>query len=247
MNTEVTVQGTTRNNYKILSEHPRMLTEINASGPRVSLLALKEFERRLLHCTPSPRCVALSGSLPPGVPTSIYARWIRAFHKKRIPVLLDTSGISLVQGMRACPWVIKPNRHEAEELLGMRITSNAAILKAAGRLLRRGPEWVLLSMGARGALLAGGKPQQAWWAQAPSIIADSPVGAGDSMVAGFLIGWARKPGWLTEPGKKLDRMACALKLGIAAGTATSLTAGTELCKVSDVRRLAKLVVVKRVL
>lgn len=228
----VTVRGATRNNYKILETGTRRLTEINAPGPRVRVAALQRLEEHLRRRRP--RYLALSGSLPPGVPTSIYRRWITMLRSRGIPVVLDASGDALRQGIRARPWLIKPNRDEAQELLGRRIRSNAQVVQAACDLLRFGPEHVVLSLGASGAILAAKRPHAVWRALPPKIRVDSAVGAGDSLVAGFLVGCLR--GWALPD---------AFRLGVAAGTATALTAGTELCRRADVRRLRPQVLVQR--
>ena len=228
----VTVRGATRNNYKILEAETGRLTEINASGPRVRAQALQRLEKHLRRRRP--RYLTLSGSLPPGVSSSIYRRWITILRRRGIPVVLDASGDALRQGIRARPWLIKPNHDEAQELLGRRIRGNAQVVQAACDLLRLGPEHVVLSLGAKGAVLAAKRPNAVWQALPPRIHADSAVGAGDSLVAGFLVGCLRD--W-TLPD--------AFQLGVATGTATALTAGTELCRRADVRRLRPRVLVQR--
>ena len=230
----VGVAGTTRNNYKLRTLHPRTLTEINTAGPRVSTAELAALERRLLRCRPTPRCVVLSGSLPPGVPATMYARWIRMLRDRRIPVALDTSGTALTAGVAARPWLIKPNRQEAEALLRMTIAGPAHALKAARRLQHLGPELVLLSLGKDGAILA--TPQGVWEARPPTVAVDSAVGAGDSLLAGMVLGWAR--------GASLCE---AFRLGVACGTASAMTPGTELCRRRDVMRLRPRVRVRAVM
>jgi len=220
----VEVRGTTRNNYKIIETKTQGLTEINSPGPRVRAEALRILEQRL--CRARPRFLTLSGSLPPGVRPSIYRRWIKLIQKRGIPVVLDASGSALRQGVRARPWLIKPNRDEAQELLGKRIQTGAQMVQAALDLTRLGPEHAVLSLGAQGALFAVRRPQAVWRAFSPRIRVQSAVGAGDSLVAGFLVGCLRG---LSLPD--------AFQLGVATGTATAVTPGTELCRIADVRSL----------
>ena len=230
----VAVRGTTRNNYKIRTTRPRAVTQINAAGPRITAASLRTMERRLLRRTPPPRCVSLSGSLPPGAPATIYQRWTLALRRRGVPVVLDASGAALQCGLAARPWLIKPNRHEAEELLRRRLRHRRDLVQAVRTLLVRGPEVAILSLGHDGALLGCADPPGVWWAQPPAVRLDSAVGAGDSLVAGFLVGWTRRRG-LVE----------AFRLGVACGTATAMTPGTELCHRADVQRILRRVTIQR--
>ena len=90
----VSVAGATRNNYKIITRRPRTLTEINASGPRVQPSRVRVLRQRVVMLRPRPRCVVLSGSLPPGVPASIYREWISALRRRNIPAVCHSDGSS---------------------------------------------------------------------------------------------------------------------------------------------------------
>ena len=231
----VTLAGTTRNNYKIRTEAPRVLTEINTAGPRVSLSTLRALQHRVLRRAPRPACVALCGSLPPGAPPALYQQWIRMLRRRGIPAVLDASGDALRYGLAARPWLIKPNRQEAEELLHMRLTRMSSVIQAARRLVAYGPEIVIVSLGRDGALMACALPRGIWKATPPSVAVDSAVGSGDSLVGGFLVGWStRRP--LLE----------AFRLGIACGAASAMTSGTELCHRRDVQRLLPRVKIQRI-
>ena len=229
----IEVGGSTRNNYKIRTSRPRALTEINTEGPPVSRASLRLLEQHLFSL-PAPRCLVLSGSLPPGVPATIYQRWIRLFRQRRIPTVLDTSGRALALGVAARPWLIKPNRQEVEELLQRRLTSMHRLIRAAHTLLQRGITLVIISLGSEGALLACANPREMWLAHPPAIRVDSAVGAGDSLVGGFLSAWVK--------GRSLVE---AFRLGVAGGTAAAMTPGTELCHAVDVKRLLPRVKVRR--
>ena len=231
----VTINGSTRNNYKIRNTHPPALTEINLTGPEVSRPSLSSLLRRLLSHRPRPRCVVLSGSLPPGAPVTIYREWIAACHRRSMPVVLDASGAAFTTGLTARPWLIKPNRQEAEECMGRRLARTSEIVKAAVALLRRGPSVVVLSLGAKGAVLASASPRGVWMARPPIVNVDSAVGAGDSLVGGWLVGWQRR-----------SQLLDAFRWGIASGTAAAMTPGTELCHRTDVRRLMSQVEIRRI-
>lgn len=229
------IPGTTRNNYKILTTTPRTLTEINTAGPRVSSRDVARLLHRLLTHRPRPRCVAFCGSLPPGTPHALYAHWIRRLRAQAMPCVLDASGAALRAGLRARPWLIKPNRQEAEALLGIRLTSGRRIREALEILRHHGPALVIVSLGKDGAFLAARDQAAVWWAKPPAVKVQSSVGAGDSLVGGFLVGWLRR-----------HPLPEALRLGVAAGTAAAMTPGTELCHRTDVQRLLSRVSVRRI-
>ena len=221
----ITVRGSTRNNYHLLTDHPAALTQINCPGPRVTagdlrrlLAAVRRLGRRL-------DALVCSGSLPPGAPATVYRRLTALGQALRVPTVVDSSGPPLRHSLSARPWLIKPNRQEAEELLGERLGTRRRLVHAARRLAAMGPSLVVLSSGADGACLAA-RGGEALWAVPPDVPVRSAVGAGDSLVAGLVLGWQRTRS-LRE----------ALRLGVACGAATALTPGTELCHRSDVLRL----------
>ncbi len=239
----IAISGSTRNNYKIRTLHPRAVTELNTAGPQVSLATVQLlFERLLRH--QRLRCVVLSGSLPPGIPLQTYQHWIQALRTRHLPTVLDASGDALRLALAARPWLIKPNREEAEELLGEHLTGMNQLVRAVGRLLELGPEVVMLSLDADGALLGCGSTTsqhhrspsiaEIWLARPPKVTGDSSVGAGDSLLAGVLVRWAAGASWPE-----------ALRCGVACGAAAAMTPGAELCRRSDVERLLPRVTVRR--
>lgn len=230
----ISIAGSTRNNYKFRTRFPSQLTEVNTEGPYVSRTSLRMLQERLLQVRPAPSCVALSGSLPPGAPASLYRQWIRLLAQKGIPAVLDASGQALSQGVRSRPWMIKPNREEAAELLGKKLKNFSSVVRAAHSLHALGISVVVISLGSEGAVMAVGKPRQTWRAKPPSVRVDSAVGAGDSLVAGFLTGWSRTRSF-----------AEALGLGVACGAATAMTPGTELCHYRDVLRVLRRVRIQK--
>ncbi len=231
----VTVAGSTRNNYQIHTEAPPALTQINCAGPRLSAEALARLERLLGRLQSRSACMVFSGSLPPGAPATTYQRLIHRLKRGRVLTVLDASGQALRAGLAAGPWFAKPNRPEAEELLGVRLKRRTHIIHAAKELARRGPALVMISLGAEGAVLAARDRQEVWWGMPPSVRVHSTVGAGDSTVAGFLVGWLRT-----------RSLVQAFRLGLACGAAAVLTPGTELCHAADVKRLVRRVAIRTV-
>ncbi|MBI2884572.1 MAG: 1-phosphofructokinase family hexose kinase [Candidatus Omnitrophica bacterium] len=219
---------TTRNNYQIQIRSPRALLQINTPGPRVSRAVLRRVERLLRTVRPRPQALVCSGSLPPGAPLDTYRRMLsQRLHAGALTVL-DTSGPALRAGLRARPWLIKPNRLEAEGLVGRRLPRRADVAEAIRHLVESGgPRVVVTSLGADGALMASAGDPRVWWAKPPQVPVGSAVGAGDSLVAGFVTGYFKTRSLLE-----------ALRLGVACGTASAMTPGTSLCRRQDVRRLS---------
>lgn len=163
---------------------------------------------------------------------------IRVLHRLRIPTVLDTSGPALRQGLAARPWLIKPNRHEAEELLKTPLRLRSEVIQAARRLVAHGPSLVIISLGPDGAVLASQTHAHVMWATPPAVSINSPVGAGDSLVAGFVLGYFSTQPLRARPALRFDRRAGeAFQLGVACGAACVMTPGTELCRRKDVQRL----------
>ena len=153
-----------------------------------------------------------------------YGQLILAGKQHGAFVALDADGAALAEGIEAGPDLIKPNIHELERLVGRTLTDEASILAACTDLHARNLPLVLVSRGKEGLLLSA--PEQQLRAVAPPVEADSTVGAGDSVVGGFLLAHSR--------GQDL---ADCLRLACAAGTATAGTPGSELCHLPDVERI----------
>ncbi len=229
----VTIAGSTRNNYQLQTDRPPAMTQINSPGPSVAIRDLQRLERRLRRLTARSRCLVLSGSLPPGASHATYAHLLRAVRREPMLSVLDTSGAALRHGLSVRPWLIKPNRQEAEELLGRSLRQRREVIQAAQDLVHRGPTCVIISMGTEGAVLAAAHPPTRLFAASPRVKTNSPVGAGDSLVAGFVVGWLRTKSWRE-----------ALRLGVGCGAACAMTPGTELFHRADALRLVRRVMIE---
>jgi 6-phosphofructokinase 2 len=146
--------------------------------------------------------------------------------------VLDSDNKWLKEGIKAKPNVIKPNVHEAEELLGKHLRSEAAIVKALKLLVDRGIEVAVISRGKDGLIAANG--EMVLKAIPPQVEVRSTVGAGDSTIAGLVL--------KLNEGLAIDE---ACRWAVAAGTAATLTPGTELCRREDVVKLLSKVKIKR--
>ena len=146
---------------------------------------LADFNRELAGAD----VVTISGSIPEGAPDEIYNDLIRSCRKAGVPVLVDTSGNRLIAAVKEKPSFIKPNEDEIAQLTGRSFSGREEAVRALMELHESGIPYVVLSLGAEGALLAcdmgvfHGKP--------PKITPRNTVGCGDSMVAGFAVGFAR--------------------------------------------------------
>ena len=171
---------------------------------------LSDFSARL----PEADVVAISGSVPRGVPEDFYCELIRRSRAAGIPVLVDTSGSRLVAAVKEKPHFIKPNEDEIAQLTGHCVSGREDAAKAITGLHQDGIPYVVLSLGEEGALLACGR--DVFHGRPPKITPRNTVGCGDSMVAGFAVGFARR-----LPIEETFRMA----LAVSAANALSLFTG----------------------
>ncbi|HEY8402460.1 MAG TPA: PfkB family carbohydrate kinase, partial [Cytophagaceae bacterium] len=169
-----------------------------------------------------------SGSTPPGVPMDFYASISKIAKDKGAKLVLDTSGEALKAALSAGNiYLAKPNLRELTELVGKELKNIAEQEDAALKVIDKYKiEILVVSLGASGAFLAS--KAGVYHVAAPSVAKKSTVGAGDSMVAGMVLSLSR--------GMSLPD---TLKFGVAAGTAATMNAGTELCRLEDVEALYK--------
>ncbi len=173
--------------------------------------------------------IVASGSLPPGVPTDIFARIALIARKKNARLIVDTSGEALEQAVQAGVYLIKPNLGELSLLLGKEELNIEVVEDAARKVIDKGNcEVVVVSMGPAGAMLV--TKELALQIMPPAVKRKSTVGAGDSMVAGIALSLTRNKS-LTE----------AVQYGVACGTAATMNPGTELCRKEDAEHLYKLI------
>ena len=214
----------TRTNFIITDTKTSQQTRIDAPGPHISKKELGRFYRKVREIHPEPDLIVASGSIPPGVPVNIYYNIVMEAKGYRVRTILDSEGKWLAEGIKAKPYLIKPNVHEAEELLKIELPTEEAIIKAALDLVRTGIEVVVISRGRDGIIAATKK--NIVKAVPPPVKVRSAVGAGDCTIAGLALKLA-----YSEP------LIEACQLAVAMGTAAVLTPGTELCHRADVEDL----------
>ena len=175
--------GETRTNLTLLVAGRRTEIKVNEPGPVVVPAVLDRLATQVTAAARRSYIVVFSGSLPPGAPADIYRHLILVAQEAGALAVLDAEGEPLRHGLAARPFLVKPNRHEAEQLLGRRLRTIRAAAEATNELAQTGTT-VLLTLGSRGALLA--TPTARWHVSAPHVRANNTVGAGDAFLAGFL-------------------------------------------------------------
>jgi len=204
----VQITEATRINVKL--SYDGAITEVNAKGPAVSD-AEREALLRKFDVIGNGDTLVLSGSIPSSLPKDIYARIMRYLSERGVRFAVDTTGDALLDTLPYAPFVIKPNQAELEELTGETLADENALISAARNLQKQGARNVLVSLGGDGAILVA-ENGEVLRQKAPQGKVLNTVGAGDSMLAAFLVG--------AEAG-----MAQALSLAVAAGSATAFSQG----------------------
>ena len=232
----IEVTGETRTNVFVTDRKNSTVTRINQRGETLTDRAIRLLVDKLdLLDLRKVSYLVLGGSLPGDTSKDLYIKGIAQLNAKRDPckILLDADGDTLMKSLEAKPAIIKPNTHEASRALGRKVETLEEVVDAAKEFRSMGVETVVVSMGSRGAVVAS--EDGIWKANAPKVTEVSAVGAGDSFIGGFL----------STLSLGLDAGA-ALKRACAAGAATALTPGTELCHASDIHRLVERVTLERI-
>ena len=199
-------EGNSRINVKILEE--KRETAINSCGPFVENEYIEKLYQKLENLNKEDILV-LSGSIPKGINEDIYEKICKKVKEKNVKIVVDATKDLLVNTLKYNPFLIKPNHYELGEIFNTKITNKEQAIDCAKKLQKSGAENVLVSMGSNGSVLLdeNGKIYKKEALQNKNVI--NTVGAGDSMVAGFLAGYL-----------KYKNYEDALKLGISSATAT---------------------------
>lgn len=202
-------EGLTRINVKIKAGEE---TEINGQGPGIPAAALEELFRKLDQLQ-SGDILDLSGSIPASLPDDVYQRILQRLEGRGILSVVDATRELLCAVLPYRPFLIKPNNHELGEIFGQTPVTDQEITACARQLQERGARNVLVSMAGDGSLLLD-EAGNCHRLGVPKGKVRNSVGAGDSMVAGFLAGWLRTGDY-----------AAAHRMGAAAGSATAFSDG----------------------
>ncbi|WP_100333842.1 1-phosphofructokinase [Bacillus alkalisoli] len=214
----VEVAGKTRINVKLKAESE---TEINGAGPIVNEEGMELFLRQFARITEGD-VVVLAGSIPETMKSTMYVDLIKKCALKNVKVVVDTGGKTLKNILAYKPFLIKPNHHELGDLFGVEIKDRKEAIMYAAKIHEQGVENIIVSLAGDGALLYSS--EGVYVAKAPKGEVKNSVGAGDSLVAGFLAGYSIS-GNVKE----------ALQYGVAAGSATAFS--NDLCQKFQVQSL----------
>ena len=213
--------GASRINVKLESDQE---TDINGQGPRILPEAIDALMEKL-DVMRRGDILVLAGSIPNTLPEDIYQKILARLSGRQILAVVDATGKLLQNVLEYRPFLIKPNHHELGELFGVQISDADVVAVYAEKLEARGARNVLVSMGGGGAVLLD-ETGRVHKSAAPKGEVRGAVGAGDSMVAGFLAGYLRAGDYEK-----------AFKLGLAAGSASAfsewLATGEEIRKLLD--------------
>lgn len=179
--------GTSRINLKIRSD---VESEINGMGPVIRKEDL-ELLYEQLDTLKDDDVLVLAGSIPSGMPQSIYRDIMSRLQSKRIKIAVDATKDLLMNVLAYHPFVIKPNNHELSEIFDVTIDSKEKAVVYAKELQKKGAQNVIVSMAGEGAVFVG-SDGSVFTSEAPHGVVKNSVGAGDSMVAGFLAGYLAK-------------------------------------------------------
>lgn len=199
-------------------------TTLNERGGPIDHKELVELFEKAKNIARESSFVVLGGSVPLGANPDVQRVLVQIAVAGGAKVVLDADGEALVEGMQSKPFMIKPNRAEAERLLGKAFESKTDVARGAIELSKRGIELVVISLGKQGAVAC--HEGFIYDATSPDCESKSTIGSGDSMIAGIVYG--------LEQGLSIEN---ALSLGCAAGAATCLSDGTDMGKKADVDRL----------
>lgn len=201
--------GMTRINVKIKAGQE---TELNGAGPAIPPQAMEALQQKLDALRPGDILV-LAGSIPSSLPSDTYERVLERLQGHGVRAVVDASGRLLANVLPYEPFLIKPNHHELAEIAGCALHGDEEITAAARELQEQGARNVLVSMAGDGALLLD-ETGAVHRIGTPKGTVINSVGAGDSMLAGFLAGYL-------QSGSYQD----ALRLGTACGSATAFSLG----------------------
>lgn len=214
----VKVEEDTRINVKLKAEKE---TELNASGPTISTDKFQELKDKIASLT-SDDLLVLAGSVPSTLPKTTYEELVKICHENNVSFVVDAEGELLKAVLPYHPFLIKPNHHELGDLFGTTITNAQEAIPYGKKLLEMGAQNVIVSLAGEGAILIS--QHEELISTVPKGEVKSSVGAGDSMVAGFLAKY-----------EETQDMKESFRYSIAAGSATAFSIG--LCTKEKVESL----------
>ncbi|WP_432663914.1 1-phosphofructokinase [Wukongibacter baidiensis] len=205
----VNIAGESRNFTAIIDPINNTETTVNENGPFVTKVELTRFIKEYIKILKYSKIIIASGSVPKGVPKTIYRDMVKIAKDNNVIPIIDASGKYLEEAIKAKPYMIKPNIDELRDLVGYDLKNEFEIVHESRYICKQGVDIVVISLGSEGAIFA--TKDRVFKAKAPTINSVNTVGSGDALVAGFAIA-------ITE-NYSLEE---AIKYGVACGTANAL-------------------------
>lgn len=205
-------------------------TEINGQGPHIDSSHIEQLMNRLRRLE-SGDVLVLAGSIPAGISDNIYKDIMDMLKDKGVQIVVDATSRLLTNVLEYNPFFIKPNQHELGDIFNVTLNTQEEVITYALKLKKMGAVNVCVSMGGKGAILVA-DDGNVYKAKAPDGILKNSVGAGDSLVAGFLSGWIEKKDY-----------EYAFRKGVATGSASAFS--ERLATVGEVNMLIDKVVITR--
>ena len=219
----VFIEGETRTNQKLVSLDTGATTDLNEKGPTLSENDLNRFLSDYIDHLKEGIWVVIAGSLPKGVPANFYTTLVEQAKAKGAKVALDINGALLKANPNAVPNFIKPNLEELEALVGRPLATHQEIQEAVVPMLEKGIERICVSLGAEGSLFIDKK--QMLQVKVPRVTVLSTVGAGDSMVSGYVYGQVK-----ALPLEKSIQIAAAASVIAVTKEGTNFATNAEIKK-----------------
>ncbi|MGL4850312.1 MAG: 1-phosphofructokinase [Clostridium sp.] len=223
----IKVNGDNRINVKIKSDEE---SEINGAGPDISEENVQALLDRLNALNEGDYLI-LAGSIQKSLPEDLYLKIQDMLKEKNVCVVVDTSGQALLEALKRKPFLIKPNDKEIEEIFNIKLNGTEDVIEYGKKLYSLGARNVIISRGGEGAILIC--EDGVFKGNAPKGVVQNSVGAGDSLVGGFV-------GTFSKTGDILE----SFKYGIATGSASAFS--LDLCTKNDIEKLLKEINIEKI-
>jgi 6-phosphofructokinase 2 len=223
--------GETRENVVIHQRKKKTQTLLATPSSEIGPFEATTFLNKIKQI-PRDSYVSMSGRLPSGLSDNFYAQIITGLKDRSIKTFLDTDGDALKQGVQAGPYLFKPNIHELGRLSEKSVKDQDEVIQNAITYLDSS-DYIVVTMGARGAI--GISRNETYLAVPPKLTVKSSIGAGDALMAGIVYGFSQEMNFRD-----------ALTLGVASGTASTLTAEPARCIKKDIVEIRNQVTTRHV-
>ncbi|MEQ2128707.1 1-phosphofructokinase [Caldanaerobacter subterraneus KAk] len=229
----VRIKNDTRTNIKISDISRGEVTDLNEYGPEISEEEIELLKASIFKYAEKSKVLVLSGSLPLGVPKTFYKEIIKELKNRDLKIILDADNQALFYGIEEKPFMIKPNVHELEDVVGKRLETLEEIVEEGKKLNKKGIEIVAVSMGKEGSIVI--TDDAVFKVKPVKVEVKGTVGAGDAYVAGFAHGIYR--------GLSLEE---TIKIAAALSTSVVMKEGTRAGTIEEVNALKDKIEIEKI-